>query len=568
VEHGLIIDIGICIIAAWVMAVVCQAFKQPLLIAYLLAGFACGPNGFSWVTDQDSIKTIADIGLILLLFMIGLEMDLKTMFSTGKAITVTGLVQILGCVALGWVFFRVTGLGGTRLETLYLAVAAAMSSTIIIIKILHDKRELETLPGRITIGILVLQDLAVILFLAIQPNLRNPALSEVARAFGKVLLLVGVAYLFSRFLLPRMFKAVSRQPELVLVGALAWCFAMSGLANGLGLSGEMGALVAGVMVSTFPYTLDVVAKVTSIRDFFVTLFFVGLGMSIPIPTWTLLALTLVTSLFIVVSRLVTVFVPLYRMKLGHRVSLLPAINLCQMSELSLVVLALGRKDISETSMSVAAFTFSFLAIGSTYAISQNDRLLRKLSPWLTRLGMPDLGTIRVESAQAQKPPRIFLLGFSWTASSLLAEITREKPALLSEIQVVDFNPEVHEKLKERGVRATYGDVSQRDSLVHAGISRAEVIICSLPDMVLKGTNNLKLLQQLRELNPKAQIIVHAEKLTETAALYAAGASYVTTPRMLEAADLLNALDAVEIQLLEEKRKMQAELLQGRQEVIP
>src|SRR5204862_1153523 len=140
------------------------------------------------------------------------------------------------------------------------------------------------------------------------------------KAVGKVLFLVGVAYVASRFLLPPVFRFVARQPELVLVGALAWCFAMAGFAGALGLSHEMGALIAGVMVSTFPYTLDIVAKVTSIRDFFVTLFFVDLGMKIPAPTWNFAFWTVAFSLFVAGSRLATVFPPLHRMRLGHRVS--------------------------------------------------------------------------------------------------------------------------------------------------------------------------------------------------------------------------------------------------------
>ena len=295
----LIIDIALCIIAAWVVAVACQLIKQPLLMAYLLAGFAIGPHGFKLVSDQHSIETISHIGLILLLFMIGLEMDLNKMFSAGKAITITGFVQIFGCIGLGWLFFSIPIFSGNKLEALYLAVAAAMSSTIIIVKILYDKHELDTLAGRITLGVLVFQDLVTIMFLAIQPNLKDPAIGALALAFGKVFLLVGVAYVVSRFLLPPIFKFVARQPELVLVGALAWCFAMAGFASQLDLSPEMGALIAGVMVSTFPYTLDVVARVTSLRDFFVTLFFVGLGMIIPMPTLELLGLMLLFSLFLV-----------------------------------------------------------------------------------------------------------------------------------------------------------------------------------------------------------------------------------------------------------------------------
>lgn len=568
-DHGIATDIALCIITAWVVAVLSQVARQPLLLAYLVAGFALGPHGFHWV-HEESIGTIASIGLTLLLFMIGLEIDLKKMLNAGKVITVTALSQILGCVLLGWGFFRLIGLGDTRLEALYLGVAAAMSSTVIIVKLLYDKRELETLAGRITLGLLVLQDVFVILFLAVQPNLKNPAINLLALALGKVLLLVAVAYVFSRFVLPPIFKYVARLPELVLVGALAWCFALAGFAGQLGLSHEMGALVAGMMISTFPYTLDVVAKVTSLRDFFVTLFFVGLGMQIPIPTWSLLVWMAVFSLFLVGSRILTVFAPLYFMRQGYRVSLLPAINLCQLSELSLVLLTLGKAagDVSTTSLSVAALAFALLAMDSTYAILYSETILRKTVPWLDRLGFHDLAKARSETVTAENAKRICLLGFSWTASSLLEELTREKPALLPDLLVVDFNPQVYERLRRRGVQVVYGDIAQRDVLLHAGVGHAQIIICSLPNTLLKGANNLRLLRQLRELNPTAQITVHAEHLTDIPALYQAGANYVSAPRLLEATDLLKVLEAAENNLLDQKRNAQAEQLEARQEVIP
>ncbi len=569
-DHGLVIDIAICIIAAWVMGVGCQAIRQPLLIAYLVAGFAIGPHGLRWVTNAESIETISQIGLSLLLFLIGLEMDLKKMLGAGRVITVTALLQILGCLALGWVFFRMAGLAGSWLEALYLGVAAAMSSTVIIIKLLYDKRELETLAGRITVGVLVLQDVFVILFLAIQPYLKQPAIAPLALALGKVLLLVGVGYVVSRFVLPPVFRSVARQPELVLVGALAWCFAMGGLADWLGLSREMGALIAGVMVSTFPYTLDVVAKVTSIRDFFVTLFFVGLGMTIPVPTLGLLGGMLLFSAFLVGSRLLTVFPPLYQMRLGHRVSLLPAIHLCQLSELSLVLLTMGKVagEVTEHAVSVAAFAFAFLAVDSTYAILKSDFIVRKTSPWLRRVKLPDLPESTGETMHFERLPRIFLLGFSWTASSLLAEIQRTAPQRLPELKVVDYNPVVIERLRARGIRVAYGDISQRDTLHHTGIGHAEIIICSLPNMILKGTSNRKLLQQLRELSPQAQIVVHAEQLTDIPELYAAGAAYVVIPRLLEAAELLETIVAAEQGGLDQKRRAQEQLLEARNEVIP
>jgi len=569
-EHGLVNDIAISIIAAWVLAVASQVARQPVLLAYLVAGFVIGPHGSQWITDAQNIQTISEIGLALLLFMIGLEIDLKKMLRAGRVITFTALVQIVGCVLLGWLVFYLIGLAHNRLEALYLGVAAAMSSTVIIVKILYDKRELETLVGRITLGVLVLQDVFVILFLALEPDLRNPALKPLAHALGNVVLLLSVAFLASRYILPPVFRAVARLPELVLVGALAWCLALAGFAGWLGLSTAMGALIAGVMVSTFPYTLDVVAKVTSIRDFFVTLFFVGLGMEIPVPTVNYVLWTILFCLFLITSRLVTVFPTLYFMRQGYRVSLLPAVNLCQMSELSLVLLALGKAagDVSDNVIGVAVFSFALLAVDSTYAIAKNDFILHKTVPWLNKIGFRDLDHAAPVDGPSRKPKRICLLGFSWTASSLLAEIGRERSDLLADLVVVDFNPVVHEKLQRLGIHAVYGDITQRDTLHHAGVGECKIIICSLPNMVLKGADNLKMLRQLRELNPKAQIVVHSELLEEIPVLYAASANFVTAPRLLEAANLLSVIEAAEHNLLDQKRGEQSKQLEGRNEVIP
>jgi voltage-gated potassium channel Kch len=258
------------------------------------------------------------------------------------------------------------------------------------------------------------------------------------------------------------------------------------------------------------------------------------------------------------------------MGMGQRMSFLPAVNLCQMSELSLVLLALGHEagDVSAKSMSVAAFAFAFLAVGSTYAIFANDKLLASASPWLTKFGYPDLAESVSETIFLEKPARICFLGFSWTASSLLEEITRDQPAWLKETQVIDFNPVVNEKLRRRGVRVIYGDISQRNVLEHAGVPHAEILVCTLPDIVLKGLSNHKLLRMLRDLNPRAQIIVHAEKLTDIPALYADGADYVSAPRLLEAEDLLSVIAAAGKKQLDVRRDEQATHLLARNEVVP
>jgi Trk K+ transport system NAD-binding subunit len=257
------------------------------------------------------------------------------------------------------------------------------------------------------------------------------------------------------------------------------------------------------------------------------------------------------------------------MKMGHRISLLPAINLCQMSELSLVLLTLGKKsgDVSENTISIAAIAFAFLAVDSTYAIFGNEIILRKTTPWLNFLQLPDLADEGTTTFIAAGQRRIFILGFCWSASSLLEELIRQKPTLLPEIRVVDFNPRVIDQLRKRGIHVVYGDISQRDVLLHAGVASAQVILCTIPDMLLKGANNFKLLRQLRELNPTAKIIMHAEKLADIPKLYKAGANYVTAPRLLEAADLVKVIEAADKDLLDEKRNEQTALLENRNEVV-
>jgi Kef-type K+ transport system membrane component KefB len=575
VEHAanalLVNEIAICIVVAWILAVIAQMLRQPLMLAYLVAGFTIGPVGLGFIQDEGSIETISELGLILLLFMIGLEIDLKKMWSAGRIIILTSVIQIIGCFGLAFLFFWANkfALKGGSLDILYLAVAIALSSTVIIVKVLYERRELDTLPGRITVGVLVLQDLVAILFLAIQPQLKDPSISVALLSLGKVLALVAIAFVASRYVLPPLFRTVARLPELVLVGALSWCFLLSGLASNLGLSREMGALIAGVGISTFPYTLDVTAKVTSLRDFFVTLFFVALGMKIPHPSGYFIGWAVAVSTFVFFSRFVTVFPTLYVMGQGHRASMLPFINLSQISELSLVIMSLGLAagHIRAESMGLAAYSFALMAVLSSYAMGHSDSLLSTASRIFKRFHLRDLDD-QTREFHPKNVPKIFLLGFSWTASSLLEEITRRRPEWLTQLAVLDFNPQVHHELKRRGIHAIYGDIGQRETLVHAGVDQADMIICTLPNTVLKGTNNLRMVQQLREINPTAQIIAHAELFADVPKLYDAGINYVSLPRVIEAVDLFEVIAAAKNKLLEQKTAELKKELKDRREVIP
>ena len=570
--HELLHDIALCTVAAWILGVLSQYARQPVILAYLVAGFLIGPTAFSLVKSQHSIETISELGLIFLLFMIGLEIDLKKIVRSGAVILASAGSQILGGALLGVLFFWLIGfpMAAGRWDALYLGVAAALSSTVIIVKVLYDKRELDTLPGRVTLGLLVLQDLFVILFLAVQPSLNDLRIGVLLLSVVRVGVLVATLFLVSRYLLPPLFRSIARLPELVLVGALAWCFAGGELAERLHLSREMGALVAGVALSTFPYALDVTAKVTSLRDFFVTLFFVGLGMTIPIPTTPVITLALIFAAFVVASRILTTFPALYGLKQGIRASFLPALNLSQVSEFSLVLMTLGvaAQHISPDVKNAVSFAFVILAVLSTFAMTNSDWIARRVVRLLKRLGLRDLdGTADGTESGHGHGARILLLGFFRAASSLVADLEKEDPELLKDIAVVDFNPVVFANLTARGVRVQYGDIAQRETLIHAGIEDAEILVSSIPDYLLKGSTNERLVRQLRSLNPKAVIIAPADTLADVDRLYAAGADYVTLARLTDAADLREALAAATAGHIDQKRAVVDTRLAGRKEVL-
>jgi voltage-gated potassium channel Kch len=303
----------------------------------------------------------------------------------------------------------------------------------------------------------------------------------------------------------------------------------------------MGALIAGVAISTFPYNLDVIAKVVNIRDFFVTLFFVSLGMKIPNPfaDSSLLLIAAAASAFLIASRFITVFPVLYILKNGFRVSLLTANNLAQMSEFSLVIAALGVSagHISQDTLSVIIFIFVITSIISTYMIKYDDYIQKFISVILKKTGLKDLHSV-VQNENLVQNREIAVLGFHRTASSFLHEILSVEEdwesVIKEKLVVVDFNPEIHKSLQTMGVKVVYGDISHMDTLHHAGLDDVKIVISTVPDTILVGTDNLKIVRQMKEICPHAKIIVTAESTDRALKMYNEGADYVIVPRVLAA----------------------------------
>jgi Kef-type K+ transport system membrane component KefB len=553
-QHLLLRAVGLSVVGAAVAALPAYLLRMPLMLAYLAAGVALGPHlGLGLIVKAENISEISSIGLVLLMFILGLEIDVKKLLQAGKAVITNGITQFAGCVTLGLGVFYLCGYrnGDGTFELLYLAVACGLSSTLIVVKLLSDRMELDTLTSRISLGILVLQDLWAIAFLAVQPNLNNLQPAVLGISAGKAVLLVATSLVASKYILPPIFARASRQPELLLVVAMGWCFAMCGLADKLNLSLEMGALTAGIGIASFPYHTDVAAKVSSLRDFFITLFFVALGLQIPVPTPEILKLTAIIVLFVLVSRVLTVFPVLYALRYGNRASLVPGLNISQVSEFALVLCTLGveHKHISQDTLSAFILGLVATALLSSIIIPKSHNIYRALQPLLEKIGFKDKvlssGQTQVTDAVHADHPQIVLLGFFREASSLLKELANRHPAdVMRKVLVVDFNPEAHKKLSDAGFHCKFGDLSHPDTLKHLDLDAAKVLVCTIPDHILKGTSNLGLLKALKHLAPDAQIILTAETLQSAREMYESGADYVFIPRLLSATYLADLLDHI------------------------
>lgn len=565
----LVQDIGMALLTAGVLSVVFTRLKIPAISAFLVAGVVVGPIGLQLVTDEANIETIAGLGLILLLFLIGLEIDLRKLMASGRTIVLTGLVQFPLCVLLGWAVasgiaaFDTGGmLSAGGYLPLYVGFVVASSSTLLVVKLFEESYQLDTAVGRVCLGLLIFQDIWAIVVIALQPNFADPDPLPIVFNFFGIAFVGLVAFLLAKYVLPLGFRWIAKSPELMLVSAVGWCFGIGflganldavaeaafGVSPGLSVSMEMGALLAGAAIASFPYSTEVTTQVNVVKNFFVTLFFIGLGMRIPVPeSLDVLLLAVVLSLIAIASRLLVFFPVLYWTGLYRRNAMVSAIRLAQVSEFSLVIayVGFGLGHIADDFVAAVIFAFVITALMTPFLFKRADAIYERLVPLLDRLGFRP--PPRVE-AEAEKEYCVALLGIHRVASSLLYEIGRRHPDLMGEILVVDFNVNIHPRIAALGPTVKYGDFSNPDTITHSGIDRAAVIVCTIPDDLLKGTSNLKLVRMLRNMGSKAKIIVNAIEFEEAAQLYEAGADYVYLPRVENARNLepaiIAALDGV------------------------
>ncbi len=558
---SLVHDIGISLLTAGVLAVIFTKLKIPSIAAFLVAGIVIGPIGLKQVTDPVNIDTIAQLGFILLLFLIGLEIDFKKIMHSGKSLIISGLLQYPLTILFGVGAVKLMiwlGIGGSLLAdseyaAVYIGVIIAGSSTLLVVKLFQEHFELDTEPGRLALGILIFQDLWVIIAILIQPNIENPEIGPIMMSFLGIAILGLFAAIASKTLVERAFGWIAKTPELTLTGALAWCFLVVFVGINLDtfterlfainlhleVSSGMGALIAGAVIANLPYSTEIITKVSTVKDFFITLFFVALGISIPAPeSIDVIILSISIAAVAILARQFVFFPLFYFSSVDQRNAQVSSIRLAQISEFGLVIAFLGVRfgHMSPALSSAVIFAFVITALTTPLLYDKAYDIHGWIRPVLERLGFKAPPDLKSRSGIQYK---LALLGFFRDASSLLHNLAEDDPELVKQTLVVDFNVALHKKIASTGVSVKYGDLSNADTLLQLGLSNSQVIVCTIPDDVLRGINNRSLVRLVREIAPSAIIIANAINLHEVDNIYQAGADYVYMSR-LEAADALSS----------------------------
>jgi len=519
-------ELSMIIIIAVIISGFLRFLKQPLIIGYVITGIIIGPLFLNIVRSADMIATLSHFGIVFLLFIAGLSLNPKVMKSVGKVSLITGVGQVLFTTFIG--FFIARLLGFADIESLYIAVALTFSSTIIIIKLLSDKGDLQTLYGRISVGFLIVQDIiAVIILMLISSstggfNVMHLSAEIILIGLG---LLLSIA-IFSIFALPRITETMAKSQELLLLFSIGWLLFLSVVFGYIGFSIEIGALLAGIMLSTSPYHYEIKMKMNILRDFFILFFFVLLGSQMVFIniTESLLPIAVFSS-FILIGNPLIVMILMGMMKYTKRNGFLAGLTVAQISEFSLIVVALGVKigHVSNEILSVVTATGLITILASTYMITYANKIYPRVSRYL---GLFERRGKKVDEHiyYRGRSYEIILFGYDEVGTSMLKSIRN----LGRKFLVIDYDPDKITKLAREGYDCRYGDANDTEMLNELDFSKTKMVVSTIPDT----DTNLLLTKKIRKVNRDAIVIIISHRSQEALKLYESGATYVIMPYFL------------------------------------
>ena len=520
-------DVGIIIIIATVFALIARLLKQPLIPAYIIGGVIIGPIGLGLIKSNEVITVLSEIGIAFLLFFAGLEISFKKLKDVTKVSTVAGLAQVFTVGIIASIIALIFSF--SKPEIIFLALAIPFSSTAIVAKILADRNELNTLHARIAIGMLLLQDIIAIIALTVLST-KTLSIEAMLGPLLKVIILVLFAFLLSKTILKPIFSFAASSVELLFLTAIAICFLFSLLAllpiAGLpNLSIVIGSFIAGVLLANSPFKIEIESKVLPLRDFFVTIFFVSIGMQLVLSGISKQILPLICFMATVVfiePYISMIFVRLF----GYtkKTSFFAGFFQGQTSEFSLILMAQGLAlgHVTKSSFSMIVLITVITMSMTPFFIANEHFFFSKFSKVLNILKRLPVKE-KVEYITKNKK-KIVLFGCHRMGSVFLKAFSKVKDSVI----VVDINPEITKKLTKQNISNIYGDIADPDIINKINFKDIKLAISTVPEK----SDNLFLIERIKEANPDALIFVTSDHISEALELYKKGADYVILPQVL------------------------------------
>ncbi len=538
----LLSTLGIIIIAAAALGAFSHYFKQPIVLAYILAGIVIGPYVLNLLHDTELVHVIGDIGIMLMLFLVGLEMNTEKIKDTGAIALGVGLAQILFTGVIGWVIVYLLGFG--VIASSYIALALTLSSTVVCVKILSDHKTLSSLYGKIVIGILLVQDIVALICLILLNSFENAASHSLLFDFGMLLvkgILLGLIAIFIlKKPLAKLYFGLAHSSELLILISLSWCFLIALAANYIGFSKEMGAFIAGLSLANLPYALEITSKARILRDFFITIFFVILGAGM---TFSSLGNQIVPfvllSLFVLIGNPVIVLIVMKYSGFDNRTSFFTGISIAQISEFSLILAAMGVRlgHIDQSTIALISIVAIITISVSSYMTTYQQQLYRICKPLLDLL--PHKGsTSEAKKLQANLFDHIIMLGCGSGGHQFLETLQASQKSFV----VVDHDPTVVNELTKKNIHCIFGDVQDEELFHTINLSEADLIISFLPHV----EDNFFALSHIQQLQGRKKPIFIAIVNTghEGFRVFEKGADYVVVKSSLEAQHLRQLHDSI------------------------
>lgn len=539
--ENVIVELAIIIGFGLLLSGIMALFKQPLIIGYIAAGVILGPSFLNIVKADDAIASFAQLGIVVLLFTVGLSLSPKVFRSVGKASLVTGLGQIIITSLIGFGIGQ--GLGYSMVSSAFIAIALTFSSTIIVMKILSDKEDGDTLYGKLAVGLLLVQDVVVMLILAAVSSL---SYGTIGSSFSLVdLAIIGAIVLalipMSIYVMPNVMKRVSRSQDYLLLFSLGWCLLMAVVFQKLKFSMEIGALLAGVSLSMSSYRHEITSKLKPLRDFFIFLFFISLGSQLVLSNLGgNVKPILIFSAFILIGKPLIVYTIMSLLGYTKKNCLSTGLAMAQISEFSLILVALGAKlnYLTPDVLSMITMVGLITIAGSSFLMNYSDQIFSVISRFLPKLSKKE-NPNQIKNF-TRRNDEVIIFGYDKIGFSLLKSFKKMGKKYL----IIDFNPEIIKYLESMRINCMYGDAENEDLLHELCMSKAKMIVSTIPNYEI----NSLILKKIREFSDKTIVILVSNSIDDSLKLYDAGANYVIIPRFLGGEHASNLIEKNEFNI--------------------